>query len=90
MGKIIIILVSVTQDYFSGFLKDKKATTNFLEYETLEPYCKEVLRDRIVDDNNVITAGAVTSSIDLGLYLCKKWAGQEAQEFIRKRLDYHG
>ena len=74
----------------AGFLKDKKATTNFLEYQALQPYCKEVLRDRIVDDDNIITAGAVTSSIDLGLYLCKKWAGQEAREFIRKRLDYNG
>jgi transcriptional regulator GlxA family with amidase domain len=74
----------------AGFLKDKKATTNFLEYETLRPYCKEVLKDRIVDDNNTITAGAVSASIDLGLYLCKKWAGQEAQDEIRKRMDYHG
>jgi transcriptional regulator GlxA family with amidase domain len=74
----------------SGFLKDKKATTNYLEYEALKPYCKEVLKDRIVEDNNVITAGAVSASIDLGLYLCKKWAGQEAQDEIRKRMDYNG
>ncbi|MEO6000405.1 MAG: DJ-1/PfpI family protein [Chitinophagaceae bacterium] len=74
----------------AGFLKDKKATTNFLEYEALQPYCTEVLKDRVVDDDNVITAGAVTSSIDLGLYLCKKWAGREAMEFIRKRMDYNG
>jgi transcriptional regulator GlxA family with amidase domain len=72
----------------SGFLKDKKATTNYREYEALKPYCKEVLKDRIVEDNNVITAGAVSASIDLGLYLCNKWAGQEAENEIRKRIDY--
>ena len=74
----------------AGFLKNKKATTNFQEYETLKPYCREVVRDRIVDDENTITAGAVTASIDLGLYLCKIWASAEAAEDIRRRIDYHG
>jgi transcriptional regulator GlxA family with amidase domain len=74
----------------AGFLTEKKATTNYNEYEALKPYCKEVVTDRIVEDDHVITAGAVTSSIDLGLYLCKKWAGQEAQNEIRKRMDYKG
>lgn len=74
----------------AGFLKDKNATTNYQEYEALKPYCKAVLTDRVVDDEGVITAGAVSASIDLGLYLCKKWAGQAAQEDIRKRMDYHG
>ena len=73
----------------AGFLKSKKATTNFLEYETLRPYCAEVLKQRVVVDGNVITAGAVSSSLDLGLYLCEKWAGAEACEVIRQRMDYH-
>ena len=74
----------------AGFLKDKKATTNFQEYEALRPYCAEVLTDRIVHDQDTITAGAVSSSIDLGLYLCALWAGKEAALDIRKRIDYHG
>ena len=74
----------------AGFLKDKTATTNFQEYETLKPYCEKVSFERIVDDNNTITAGAVTASIDLGLYLCEKWAGKEAAEVIRKKIDYRG
>src|SRR6187399_3231270 len=44
----------------AGFLANKKATTNYLEYDSLKPYCKEVLTDRIVEDGNVITAGAVS------------------------------
>ena len=54
----------------AGFLKNKTATTNFNEYENLKNYCKHVVDNRIVDDRNTITSGAVTSSIDLGLYLC--------------------
>jgi cyclohexyl-isocyanide hydratase len=73
----------------AGFLAGKKATTNYREYEALRPYCKEVLQERIVEDGNVITAGAVSTSIDLGLYLCNKWSGQNASDEIRKRIAYH-
>ena len=74
----------------AGFLKHKAATTHYREYDTLRPYCREVLAQRIVDDNDTITAGAVSTSIDLGLYLCKKWAGQDSMLDIRKQLDYAG
>jgi len=73
----------------AGFLRGKKATTNYQEYEALKPYCKEVLKDRIVEDGYVITAGTVSASIDLGLFLCKRWAGEEAQNEIRRRMGYN-
>ena len=50
--------------------------------------CKEVSHERIVEDRDVITAGAVTASIDLGLYLCRKWAGDEACKEIQMKMDY--
>lgn len=72
----------------AGFLKGITATTHFNEYETLEPYCKTVVKERIVEDNNIITAGAVASSLDLGLYICNKLVGKEGEEIIRKSMDY--
>lgn len=74
----------------AGFLMDKKATTNYQSYLELEPYCGEVLQERIVEDDGVITAGAVSSSLDLGLFLCRKWAGEIAAQEIRKKMDYRG
>ena len=74
----------------AGFLHNKKATTHFNYYEALQAYCKEAVPDRVVEDGNVITAGAVSSSIDLGLFLCTKWAGAAAAKEIRKRMDYRG
>ena len=71
-----------------GFLYGKKATTHPTEYEMLKPYCSIVLDQRIVDEGDVITARGVTSAIDLGLYLCEKFAGSEAKEKIRKQMDY--
>lgn len=35
-----------------------------------------------------ITARGVTSSIDLGLYLCETLAGPEVKERIREQMDY--
>ncbi len=54
----------------AGFLRERKATTNFKESETLKQYCPTVLKTRIVDDQDVVTGGAVASSLDLGLYIC--------------------
>ncbi len=73
----------------AGFLNDKTATTNFNEYEALKKYCNNVVAKRIVDDHNVITAGAVASSLDMGLYICQKLIGSEKTEEIRKTMDYH-
>ncbi|CAM4401561.1 DJ-1/PfpI family protein [Zobellia roscoffensis] len=73
----------------AGFLKNKIATTNFNEYKSLEKYCGKVAQVRIVDDNNTITAGAVASSLDLGLYVTEKLIGKEKTEEIRIGMDYH-
>lgn len=72
----------------AGFLKDKKATTHPNVYDLLEPYCKEVVKGRIVRDGNVVTAGGVATSIDLGLFIIEMFAGKEAANIVKKRLDY--
>ena len=71
----------------AGFLENKKVTTHFGEYETLAKYGCTVVKDKIVDDGNIITAGAVSASLQLGLYLAKKWGGAEAEQSIRRWLD---
>ncbi|MEO0732314.1 MAG: DJ-1/PfpI family protein [Bacteroidota bacterium] len=72
----------------AGLLKGKRATTHFNEYATLAPYCEKVIEEDIVDEGAVITAGAVATSLDLGLYLCRKWVGEEATEAIRRSMAY--
>jgi len=72
----------------AGFLKDKRATTHPSAFEELKKYCLQVVEGRIVDEGEVITAGGVTSSIDLGLYLCGRLAGDKAREEIRRQMDY--
>ena len=72
----------------AGFLKNKRATTHFDEYDALAPYCGEVVQERIVTDGQLITGSAVASSLDLGLYMCEKWVDAEAAGAIRRRMNY--
>ncbi len=71
-----------------GFLEGKKATTHPSAFTELQKFCSFVVNERIVDEGEVITAGGVTSAIDLGLYLCEKFAGREVKEKIRQQMDY--
>ena len=72
----------------AGFLRGKKATTHRSAFNELKRFCDKVVDERIVDEGDVITARGVASSIDLGLYLCEKLGGVEAEEKIRQQIDY--
>ncbi|WP_405082341.1 DJ-1/PfpI family protein [Paenibacillus chitinolyticus] len=72
----------------AGFLQNRKATTHPKAYELLEPYCKEVVRARIVKDGHVVTGGGVSASIDVGLYVVEMLAGREAADQVKEQIDY--
>ena len=50
--------------------------------------CSAVVRERIVDEGDVITAGGVSASIDLGLHIVQRLAGTEARRKIASQMDY--
>ena len=72
----------------AGFLEGKRATTHRSAFSELERFCSEVVDRRIVDEGEVITAGGVTSAIDLGLYLVEKIAGLAVKEKISNQMNY--
>jgi cyclohexyl-isocyanide hydratase len=72
----------------AGYLRGLRATSHPLAYEALEQFCREVSRERVVDEGGVVTAGGVTAAIDLGLHLCERLAGRAAREKIREQMDY--
>ncbi|HEY7536242.1 MAG TPA: DJ-1/PfpI family protein, partial [Thermodesulfobacteriota bacterium] len=57
-------------------------------FNELKRFCSSVVDQRIVDEDDIITARGVTSSIDLGLYICGKLAGPGVKEKIRLQMDY--
>ncbi|WP_152394134.1 DJ-1/PfpI family protein [Paenibacillus guangzhouensis] len=71
----------------AGVLHGKKATTHPRAYDLLSEYC-EVVQERIVRDGNVITAGGVATSIDLGLYMIELFAGTNAMHEVKQQIDY--
>lgn len=73
----------------AGHIKGRSATTHPTLMQYLKKFTDKASDSRIVDDGNLITAGGVTSAIDLGLYLCEKLAGKEVREKIQAQMDYH-
>lgn len=73
----------------AGYLAGKRATTHHRALDLLKPLCREVVTDRrIVDEGRVVTAGGVSSSLDLGLYLVEKFWGAPAREKIAAQMEY--
>lgn len=72
----------------AGLLRGRTATTHPSLSTMLEKMASHVSQDRVVEDENIITARGVTSSIDLGLYLCEKIAGAQVRERIQMQMDY--
>jgi cyclohexyl-isocyanide hydratase len=72
----------------AGFLRGKRATTHPSALKGLEPYCQSVVRERVVDDGDTITAGGVSSAIDAGLHLVQRLAGPDARARVAAQMDY--
>nr|WP_147803640.1 DJ-1/PfpI family protein [Alkalicoccus halolimnae]TXF85477.1 DJ-1/PfpI family protein [Alkalicoccus halolimnae] len=73
----------------AGYLTDRKATTHPNARTQLKVYCN-TSAERVVDEGQIVTARGVSSSIDLGLYLCRRFAGEKAAEAIKIQMDYEG
>ncbi|SMG18194.1 DJ-1/PfpI family protein [Paenibacillus aquistagni] len=72
----------------AGFLKCKRATIDPNHLDLLKPYCSEVLSSHLVKDQEVITAGGISASIDVGLYLVHLLSGDEVLDEVKQLLDY--
>lgn len=72
----------------AGFLRGRRATTHPSAYRELEPYCGTVVRERVVDEGDIITARGVSSALDMGLHLVQRLAGAEARDRVAAQMDY--
>ncbi|PJE94500.1 glutamine amidotransferase [Streptomyces carminius] len=59
----------------AGLLEGRHATTHHLGLDMLDATGVHAVKARIVDDGDLVTAGSVTSGLDLGLYLLEREAG---------------
>lgn len=72
----------------AGILRDRNATTNPAALEALSKYTTGVRENRVVDDGNVVSAGAVTSGIDLALWLVQREVGKSVATSVANALAY--
>lgn len=72
----------------TGLLKGRRATTHHAAVEQLRAAGAEVISARVVDDGDIITAGGVTSGIDLALYLVERFATPQLAARVAADLEY--
>lgn len=69
----------------AGLLDGRPATTHPVAFEDLEAVTERV-EARVVDDGDVLTAGGVTSGIDLALWLLRREAGADVADAVSATL----
>jgi uncharacterized protein (DUF427 family)/putative intracellular protease/amidase len=72
----------------AGVIGDRPATTHRGARADLEAAGVKVVDERVVDAGGLVTAGGVTSGIDLGLHLVERLVGREAAVAQAERLEY--
>jgi len=72
----------------AGILDGRPAVTHHGAVEDLRETGAEVVDARVVDDGDVLTAGGVTSGIDLGLYLLEREFGPDLATTVADWMEY--
>ncbi|MEU7841250.1 DJ-1/PfpI family protein [Micromonospora sp. NPDC049114] len=72
----------------AGLLTGRRATTNRNAYDELRGYDVTVLDERVVDDGDRVTAGALTAGLDLGLWLTERELGAATANRVATAIEY--
>jgi putative intracellular protease/amidase len=72
----------------AGILDGLRATSHWLELETLREYGAEPTGQRVVVEGKVVTAAGVSAGIDMALTLAARIAGEEAAKAIQLAIEY--
>lgn len=74
----------------AGRLRGKRATTHRAMMNDLARFGAVAVDERVVDEGQLVTAGGVTSGIELGLHLVRRLAGDEAHRAIAAQMEVRG
>lgn len=72
----------------SGILRGRPAITHQSAIQDLQAAGAKIVRARVVDDGNIITAGGVTSGLDLALWLVERFYGSKIAHQIEAAMEY--
>ncbi len=72
----------------AGLLRGRHATTHHEAFEELRAQGAEIVEARVVDDGEILTAGGVSSGLDMGLWLVERFAGADVARRVESTLEY--
>ncbi len=72
----------------AGVVGGRRAATHHDAWHELEATGALVVKDRVVDDGNLVTSGGVTSGIDLALWLVHREVSAESAGRVATRIEY--
>lgn len=72
----------------AGMLAGRKATTYHTAFAELAAYSVEVVPAKVVRDGAIITAGGVSSGLELGFYLLRVLFGADLAQEVARRIEY--
>jgi transcriptional regulator GlxA family with amidase domain len=71
-----------------GITRSRPATTHHGALDELREQGADVVEARVVDDGDLLTAGGVTSGLDLGLWLVEREWGVELAKKVEAEMEY--
>jgi len=74
----------------AGLLKDRPAVTHHDALDDLRAAGVQVIPARVVDASDIVTAGGITSGLDLALHLVERFAGAALARELEQTLEYEG
>ncbi|WP_442786450.1 DJ-1/PfpI family protein [Leptothoe sp. PORK10 BA2] len=72
----------------AGLLKGRPAITHHVAIEELRAAGAEIINARVVDDGDIVTAGGVTSGLDLTLWLIERYLSIQIAHEVEKEMEY--
>lgn len=72
----------------AGITRGRPAVTHHDAIDDLREQGAEVIEERVVDDGDLLTAGGVTSGIDLALWIVERELGAEAAAAVAREMEH--
>lgn len=72
----------------AGRLRGRRATTHASALGRLAEHGATAVRERVVDEGQLVTAGGVTSALDLGLHVVRRFYGDEVAKKIAAQMEH--
>ncbi|OBG39846.1 DJ-1/PfpI family protein [Mycolicibacter heraklionensis] len=72
----------------AGMIENCYASTHYMGFDLLDAAGVNAVRARVVDDGKLISAGGVTSGLDLGLYLLERSYGPRVAHAVEELFEF--